>query len=127
MRSSKASWVFQCIFASVSCGAVANDFPTFDRVQDVMQCSKEHGGESLDNLYSCSCRIDYVSSQMSFDDFTAASTFKANKKLPGDRGGIFRDSEEGDKLVDKLTRATEEADKRCFIGRRAKPESAPKP
>jgi hypothetical protein len=115
------------VCAWASCAASANDFPTFDRVQDVMQCSKEHGGENLDNLYSCSCRIDFIASQLNFDDFTAASTFKTNKKLPGDRGGIFRDSEDGDKLVAKLTRATEEAEKRCFIGRRAKPESTSKP
>lgn len=95
--------------------AYADDYPTLERVDHVLTCMKREGGQTLDNLYACSCEIDVIAERMSFDDFTEARTFEQYKRMPGEKGGIFRDSERGDKVVAELQAAREVARKRCFL------------
>ncbi len=94
----------------------ANDYPTLERVDHVMTCMRGHGGQTVDNLYACSCEIDVIAQQVSFDDFTEARTFEIYKRMPGEKGGLFRDSERADEIVAKLDKARADANKRCFIG-----------
>ena len=95
--------------------AIADDYPTLERVDHVLTCMKKHGGQTVDNLYSCSCEIDVIASKMVFDDFVEASTFEAYQGMPGDKGAIFRESRRGEEVVGKLQQAREDARKKCFI------------
>jgi hypothetical protein len=97
-------------------GVEANDFPTLDRVDQVLTCMRGHGGQTLDNLYACSCAVDVVAAALSYDDFVEATTFKAFKSMPGERGGLFRESARGRKLVERLEEAEERAARSCFVG-----------
>lgn len=108
--------------ASLSGAAAANDYPTLERVDHVLTCMKSNGGQNVDNLYACACEIDIISQQLSFEDFTEARTFEIYKRMPGEKGGLFRDSDRADEIVGQLEAARAEARKRCFIGR--KPGSA---
>ncbi len=92
-----------------------NDYPTLERVNSVLICMKGHGGQTLENLHACSCKIDVVASKIPFDIWEEAQTYKAAKRLPGEKGGLFRDSERADDIVPKLDAANTEAEKRCFI------------
>lgn len=106
------------LFAVFISGQVsANDFPTFDRVDYVLACMKDHGGQSMDNMYACSCAVDKIAQYMSFDEYSEASVFERYKKMPGEKGGLFRESEHGDELIKRLATARQEADKSCFVGR----------
>ena len=111
------------ITALGSTAAAANEYPTLERVDHVLTCMKTNGGQNVDNMYACSCEIDVIAQQVSFDDFTEARTFEIYKRMPGERGGLFRDSERAEELVDKLDAARADAKKRCFVGskRSAKP------
>jgi hypothetical protein len=103
--------------------AIANDYPTLERVEQVLTCMKKHGGQTVDTLYSCSCEIDVIASQMAFDDFVEASTFETYKAMPGEAGAMFRDSKRGEGLTAKLQKAKQDAGKRCFLSpRKQKPE-----
>jgi hypothetical protein len=95
--------------------AIANDYPTLDRVDHVLTCMKKHGGQTMDNLYACACEIDTIALIMPYDTFIEASTFESYRNMPGERGGMFRDSTQGEKLVTQLHKAQEEAERRCFI------------
>src|SRR5690554_7784028 len=77
------------------CGGVcaANDFPTQARVEFVLGCMNERGGQSYDTLYPCVCLIDRVAETMSYAEFTEAQVFARLASTPGERGGIFRDPE----------------------------------
>ena len=97
-------------------GVEANDFPTLDRVDQVLTCMRAHGGQTLDNLYACSCAVDAVAAALSYDDFVEATTFKGFKSMPGERGGLFRESARGRKLVQRLEDAEERAARSCFMG-----------
>lgn len=98
--------------------AFANDYPTLERVDSVMTCMQQHGGQTVENLYSCSCQIDVIASMVPFDIWDEARTFEQFRGMPGEKGGLFRDSARSDEVVPQLENARKEAEKRCFIGGR---------
>ncbi|HYE38036.1 hypothetical protein [Methylocaldum sp.] len=97
-----------------------NDFPTLARVEYVLQCMQEHGGQNYNNLYHCTCSADKIASKMSYDEFTQAQTFTYALNTAGDRGGEFRDPPESAKLRDKYKEAKTYAKEACFPGGAAK-------
>ena len=108
------------VLATASFSASGNDYPTLERVDSVLTCMAQHGGQTVENLYACSCKIDVIASKVSFDDWNEAKTFKTYKRMPGEKGGIFRDSDRGDEVVPVLEEADKEGEKRCFVGARHK-------
>lgn len=95
-----------------------NDYPTLERVDSVLTCMRLHGGQNLDNLNACSCEIDVIAQQLSFEDFNEARTYEIYKQMPGEKGGLFRDTDRAKQVVGKLDAARADAKKRCFIGRK---------
>lgn len=71
-------------------------------VQDCMG----HNGGKLEYLYKCSCVIDRLAEKLSYDDYVEASTFAHYSTLPGEGGGIFRDSDRAKERA-KLYRTVE--------------------
>lgn len=68
----------------------ANDFPTYARVQYVVDCMARSGGSEAD-LYKCSCTIDRIAARLNYDQFVEASTYSHYSSLGGENAGIFRD------------------------------------
>ncbi|MEJ1965959.1 MAG: hypothetical protein WDO56_32175 [Gammaproteobacteria bacterium] len=85
--------------------ARANDFPTLARVEYVQECINRTGGDRS-HLYQCSCVVDRIAQAMTYDEFVEASTFAKYSTLPGEGGGIFRDTDEAKKKA-KLYRGVE--------------------
>lgn len=94
--------------------AESNDFPTQARVEYVLQCMQEHGGQNYDNLYHCVCSADKIAGKMSYEEFGQAQTFTYLFNTPGERGAEFRDPPQSDKLRKKLKEAKTEAAAACF-------------
>ena len=118
--------LFCCVLlAGLPALASANDYPTLERVDHVLTCMRTNGGQTVDNLYACSCEIDIIAQQVSFDDFTEARTYEIYKRMPGEKGGLFRDSERAKIVVGKLDAARADAMKRCFVGMKVKYPKAP--
>ncbi len=103
---------------------LANDYPTLERVDHVLTCMRQNGGQTVDNLYHCACEIDIIAQHLPFADFSEARTYEIYKRMPGDKGGLFRDNARADEVVDKLEAARADAKKRCFIGVKRKAASA---
>ena len=102
--------------ALVRADAPANDYPTTARVEYVNECIGMNGG-TLAALYQCSCAIDRIAANMKYDDFVEAGTYAKYATLPGEGGGIFRDSAEARKRA-KLYRELEiEAHRSCGLTR----------
>ena len=95
--------------------AQANDFPTLDRVEYVLTCMHEHGGQSYDNFYACVCKVDQIAAQMPYLEFAEAETFRQLRSTPGEQGGIFRDPPRAEELGDRFEQVTEAAEKHCFL------------
>ncbi|NJD07163.1 MAG: hypothetical protein FIA97_11810 [Methylococcaceae bacterium] len=91
-----------------------NDFPTLSRVEYVLQCMQDHGGQNYDNLYHCTCAVDYIAGKMSHEDFDQAQAFTYLFNTPGERGAEFRDPPQSDKLRSLLKKTKAEAAEQCF-------------
>ncbi|WP_045223306.1 hypothetical protein [Methyloterricola oryzae] len=100
--------------APAAAAAAVNDFPTQARVEYVLGCMQEHGGQNYDNLYHCVCSADKIASKMSYEEFGQAQTFTFLFNTPGERGAEFRDPPQSDKLRKKLKEAKAEAAAACF-------------
>ena len=91
----------------------ANDFTTQARVEYVMQCMAERGGQNLDNMYHCVCAVDKIASRMNYQEYSEALTFTYMFDTPGEKGGEFRDPPKSKILRDKLKAAKKDAEG-CF-------------
>lgn len=87
--------------------APANDFPTLARVEYVQECINRTGGKQT-NMYQCVCVVDRIAEVMKYDDFVEATAFARYSTLPGERSGVFRDTDEAKKKA-RLFRETEAA------------------
>ena len=95
------------LFASspLHADAPANNFPTLARVEYVQECINRTGGDRS-HMYQCACVVDRIAEVMSYDEFVESSTFARYSTLPGEGGGIFRDTDEAKKKA-KLYRSVE--------------------
>ena len=100
------------LFAGIT---LANDFPTQARVEFVLGCMNEQGGQSYDTLYKCVCLVDAIAAEMSHDEFAEAQVFRQLRSTAGERGGVFRDPDQARSLVEKLESVIERGRARCFI------------
>ena len=118
MKSSLPALPLVALSSLLSYGgsALANDFPTQARVEYVLSCMGEHGGQSYDTLYACVCIIDRIADRMSYRDYTAAETLSFLYSTPGERGGVFRDAApQSRKRIKALRTLREEAEAGCLV------------
>lgn len=100
--------------------AVANDYPTIDRVVYVEACMAQHPGPRYEMLSKCSCALDKLASQISFSEFETMNTATNAFSIGGERGNYIRDASE---LTDGIKRYRElqaSVKKSCFINVDAK-------
>ena len=96
--------------------ATANDFPTQARVEFVLSCMGEQGGQSYDTLYPCICAIDRIAEKIAYREYAAAETLSFLYGTPGERGGFFRDAAPRSRKRIKFFHALrEEAEAACFV------------
>lgn len=112
----KLAIIAACTALALPMLAHASDYPTLDRVDHVMTCMQENGGQNIDNLQRCSCQMDILMQLVSYEDFTEARTYEIYKQMPGEKGAMFREGDRGKEVVAKLTAARADAKKRCFVG-----------
>ena len=101
---------------SWSSGADANDFPTQTRVEFVLSCMGERGGQTYNTLYPCICVIDKIAEEMPHREYSAAQALSFLYGTPGERGGFFRDAAPQSRKRIKFFHAVrEEAEAACFV------------
>lgn len=109
---------FPVVACLLACGyAQANDFPTQARVEYVVKCMDDHGGQTYNTLYACACAIDTIAARLSYAEYTQAETFTNLRKTPGERGGLFRDSERSGELIKLLAETRRDAENSCLLSR----------
>lgn len=91
-----------------------HDYPTSARVEYVQECMLKNGGH-LAFLYKCSCAIDRIAVDLSYDDFVEGATFARNASLAGERGGVFRDSDEAREKAKRYRTLEAEAQRACGL------------
>ncbi|MBH0236980.1 hypothetical protein I5731_04015 [Methylobrevis sp. L22] len=98
---------------TVAGAQVVNDFPTEARADYVFGCMKSNG-ETQEVLSRCSCSIDVIATIIPYRRYEEASTFISMGLVTGEKGVLFRTSEESRAAIGDLRRAQAEAEIRCF-------------
>ena len=95
--------------------ARTNDFPTVDRVLYVQECMRNHPGAHYEMVNKCSCALDRLASEVSFDDYMTMNTaFNANS-IGGERGNTIRDAESLQVQIRRYRELQSRIQKSCFI------------
>ena len=92
----------------------AHNYPTQARVEYVNDCVSKNGGK-LSQVYQCSCVIDDIANTLAYDDFVEVSTFSRYAALPGEGGGIFRDSEQAKARAKQFREIEKNAYRACGL------------
>lgn len=122
LRSARGSTPFLLFVALASLGAPASahDYPTADRVTYVNECMRQHPGHYYEMLNKCSCTLDKLASQLTFDEFDSMVTATNANSIGGERGNTIRDSESLQKEIRRFRDMQATAKKSCFINLDAK-------
>jgi hypothetical protein len=94
---------------------MAYEYPTEDTIRYALDCMTGLGGQTDQNLYTCTCRYDIIRGSVLFSDYADAVTYERNREMPGKKGGFFRDNEMGKGLYEVLVKAREKADQQCIV------------
>jgi hypothetical protein len=93
--------------------ARANDFPTTDRVEYVLECMSKHPGHQ-EYLYKCSCVIDKIAQKIKYDDYVELATAQRYQNMGGERGALFRETQDVKSAAKNYKTVEEAAQKSCF-------------
>ena len=66
-------------------------------------------------MYQCSCVIDDIANTLAYDDFVEVSTFARYATLPGEGGGIFRDSDQAKARAKQFRELEKNAYRACGL------------
>lgn len=102
------------LLASMPIAVHANDFPTTDRVEYVLECMMDHAGKQ-EYLYKCSCTIDQIAKEVGYTEYVEIATALRHQTLSGPRGAEFRDPESVKAMANKYKVLQGKARKACFI------------
>ncbi len=94
---------------------MADEYPTEETVRFVLNCMTEMGGQTDENLYTCTCRYDAIRSAMTYSDYEEGYTFERNMKMPGEKGSSFRDNKRAEGLYKELLKVREKANSSCLV------------
>ena len=95
--------------------SMAYEYTTEATVHYILNCMTVLGGQTDQNLYTCSCRYDSIREVVSFDDYSDGRTYERNRAMPGKKGGFFRDNERGEGLYNVLVKVREQAGEQCIV------------
>ena len=95
--------------------SMAYEYPTEATIRYALSCMTALGGQTDQNLYTCSCRYDSIREVLSFDDYSDGKTYERNVAMPGEKGGFFRDNERGEELYNDLVKVREQAGEQCIV------------
>jgi hypothetical protein len=96
--------------------AGANDFPTADRVNYVLECMKDNPGTQYEMVAKCSCSLDALAKDVPFDQFMDMTTATKANSIGGERGNTIRDTEVLQVKIRRFRELQAKVKKSCFIG-----------
>lgn len=115
-RASKAALLAVGVLLAAG-PARANDFPTLARVQYVQQCQNANPGPLFEMQSKCSCALDQLAGQLSYEQFDTLKTVTDAMSIGGERGGALRDNPQVRPMMEQLRKLEAQAASACFLKR----------
>jgi len=92
-----------------------NDYPTLERVEYVLGCTREARAAAQESLYKCACVIDAIAQRLSYEQFVEYSTAAKAFSIGGERGEVMRGYTEGKEMAGTFRTVQADARKACFV------------
>ena len=112
------------IFFIVSCEEKKNEdssdleiktknIPTNEKVEYVFACMQGNE-DSQAYLVKCSCSIDYIDEQMTYEDYVQAETIMSLRQIYGEKSLLFKNTPNAMKITSNMQNLLAEAEMECF-------------
>ena len=89
------------------------NIPTNEKVEYVFACMQ--GNEnSQAYIVKCSCSIDYIDEQMTYDEYVNAETIMSLKQVYGEKSLMFKNTPNAMEIYSKIQNILAEAEMECF-------------
>jgi hypothetical protein len=98
-------------------------YPTSTESFYVLACL-EANGQDADGLQKCSCAINALEAQLSFEQYSGAELVFAMRQAGGETAALYRDTVAMREIADRYIRAQTRANRQCF-GRDGAPMNTP--
>ena len=95
--------------------AHAHDYPTVARVLYVHECMRDHPGPHFEMVNKCSCALDRLAEQLTFDQYESLSTEANATTIGGERGAYLRENEGVQADVRRYRKLQTEVKKACMV------------
>ena len=105
-----------CTLLTAAAPALANDFPTVDRVLYVQECMKTNPGPYYEMVNKCSCALDALARDVPFDDYVSMLTVTRAMSIGGERGNTIRDTEPLQAQAKRFRELQSKVQSGCFLG-----------
>jgi hypothetical protein len=108
------SGIFLGLFVLTATESRANDFPTVDRALFIEECMALKNHRNYETLYGCACTLDKIAEKYSYDEYVEADSYMRMRNMRGERGGLFRGSDQARKIRKQFTEIKTRAEAACF-------------
>ena len=89
------------------------NIPTNEKVEYVFACMQ--GNEnSQAYITKCSCSIDYIDEQMTYDEYVNAETILSLKQIYGEKSLMFKNTPNAMEIYSNMQNILAEAEMECF-------------
>ena len=92
---------------------MTENFPTAEKVEYVFACMQGNE-DSQAYIAKCSCSIDYIEDQMTYEEYVAAETIMSLRQIYGEKSVMFRNTPNAMKIYSGMQNLLAEAEMECF-------------
>ena len=89
------------------------NIPTNEKVEYVFACMQGNE-DSQAYIVKCSCSIDYIDEQMSYEEYVEAETIMSLRQIYGEKSLLFKNTPNAIKIYSNMQNILAEAEMECF-------------
>ena len=89
------------------------NIPTNEKVEYVFACMQGNE-DSQAYLTKCSCSIDYIDEQMTYEEYVEAETIMSLRQIYGEKSLLFKNTPNAIEIYSNIQNILAEAEMECF-------------
>ena len=89
------------------------NIPTNEKVEYVFACMQGNE-DSQAYIVKCSCSIDYIDEQMTYDEYVEAETIMSLRQIYGEKSLMFKNTPNAMDIYSNMQNILAEAEMECF-------------
>jgi len=91
-----------------------------DRVLYVQECIRAHPGQLFEMTSKCSCALDAIAKEITYDEYVTLSTISKAMSIGGERGSAIRDVPSLEPQLKRYRELQAKVEAGCFLRAAAK-------